>query len=140
MKRLSMAVTVTLTFALVGCDSGPITHPVSGKITIDGKQPPAGTKIDVAFVPVSGGSIAQTEADPSGQFTLVSANGSPGTQPGKYRVGITCMLSTPPAPSKGGETEVKLGSEPFESRQEVEVKPSDNSFTFDVPTPPRGRR
>ena len=78
------------------------------------------------------------QANSLGGFVVASADGTAGVEAGKYSVAITCILEPSSKTGEGGE--VLIGSEPIELREEVEVLPADNSFSFDISKPSRSRR
>ena len=87
--------------ALLGCNDGISTVPVSGKITKDGAPMPG---IGVTLVGVEGteamGLRGVTNAD--GGFSVVAAGGLDGAPKGKYKVLLLPPI-TPPDYSKVGK-------------------------------------
>lgn len=89
--RLGISLCLGVVAVLVGCGpSGFTFHPVSGKLTIDGKVP---ANVQISLYPVGGkGPIASGTVDAaSGQFQLTSNGGvnkpvGKGAVAGKYKV------------------------------------------------------
>ena len=86
MARPSLLLSVCAAVAIVGCGpTGPKTHPVTGKVTIDG-QPAKNCTIN--FQPVdSANQVASGLIEDDGSYTLYTGTtGTPGAMAGKYKV------------------------------------------------------
>jgi hypothetical protein len=86
---------------LLGCDSSGvgITYPVSGAITLNGKQLPESATVSVLFKPdTAKGNTSPFEpvgiVDENGQFT-VKTNGKEGAPPGWYKVVVSAFSGQP---------------------------------------------
>lgn len=95
-QRFALVCCGLLGLSLLGCDSGPGTVSVSGKVTIDGEPAPEGVRVN--FEPTGAeGETATGVVDASGNYTLYTGSqGHEGAMPGQY----TVYLSPPP---EGGE-------------------------------------
>ncbi|GIW94117.1 MAG: hypothetical protein KatS3mg110_2158 [Pirellulaceae bacterium] len=136
---------------LAGCNrqTGPKVYPVSGQVTMNG-QPV--TDVVVNFMPVDNdpAKMASGQVDSSGNYQLRSGSqGSPGAQPGRYKVYLTPVAPVPTEgqsyggqnPAAGGQSAgpPTAGSnlpQPWLSAAttplEVEVKPESNTINIDV--------
>lgn len=70
---------------VVGCDSGPPTAPVQGRVTYDGKPVPRGT---IRFYPVGGGATAVGQIASDGAYTLARKVPGDDVLLGEYKVVI----------------------------------------------------
>ncbi|MBC8870242.1 MAG: hypothetical protein H8E44_12535 [Planctomycetes bacterium] len=86
MARSLLLLSVCAAVAIVGCGtSGPKTHPVTGKVTID-DQP--AKNCTITFHPVdSANQVASGQVEDDGSYTLYTGtSGTPGAMAGKYKV------------------------------------------------------
>jgi hypothetical protein len=83
MKHLLTATILTVS-AFVGCGGGVQQTPVTGTVTLNGKEVADAV---VTFVPDAGGTIAVGSTDSSGKYQLGTTDG-PGAIPGAYSVKI----------------------------------------------------
>lgn len=104
-----------LILSAAGCGKGDPSHVrVSGTVTLNG-APLAGA--GVAFIPTGDtqGIGAEARTGPDGRYDLIDRRGTPGTQPGAYKVTISKRLlpngaevpaddRTPPIESPARET------------------------------------
>lgn len=141
-KSLALSAGV-LSLFIIGCgDSGPITVPVGGVITIGGEQPPArGTVYFTPIEPAPGHSTRPATAtfDTSGRYSVKTSEEGDGLVPGRYKVGIHCWKV---APQMGGPPPVSYIRQSFTSAQtsglEIVVKPDEKGTIekdYDVPKP-----
>jgi len=87
MKRGIFCVLPLAVCLIAGCGSkGPTMAPVSGTVTLDGKELDGAS---VNFVPAEGGRPATGQTDASGKFKLTYINPSDGAPVGKYKVGVS---------------------------------------------------
>lgn len=108
MKSKKLCV-ILLVAAAVGCDRGPATAPVHGKVTVGGKAVPTGT---VQFYSTTGGPPAVGQIRKDGSYVM--ARKVPGDEVvlGEYQVTIEAMASSSGARSDGPKTfEEELESE-----------------------------
>jgi hypothetical protein len=81
-------------FVLVGCgQNGPELHPVSGKVTADGRSLENAT---VVFHPVGGSADApkpRGKVGADGSFALTTHTAGDGAPPGEYRVTVELWLA-----------------------------------------------
>lgn len=93
---------------LAGCDSGPPTGQVTGKVTYEGKSVSTGS---IQFYPVKGGAPAVGSIKPDGTYTLARKVPGDGVLLGEYVVTIEAIeaaeVSNQPTSI---EEEVKMGS------------------------------
>src|SRR6187402_2127746 len=99
-KRASWSVLFWCLLALVtaGCGSKhPLTAPVKGKITIDGKPVTTGR---ISFHPVSGERPALANIQPDGSYSLTTFEDGDGALLGRHKVSIksTRIENAPPPP------------------------------------------
>lgn len=79
-------------FAMVGCDRGPETIPLEGRVTYGNQPLEFGT---VIFQP-SSGQPARGKIQPDGTFSLSTFRPGDGVVPGKHLVRITCYETDRP--------------------------------------------
>lgn len=98
----TLATVISGTTVISGCGGGPrgpVTAPVAGTVTYQGKPIP---KLSVAFLPDKG-MVATGTTDEQGQFTLMTSKPGDGAMPGSYRVSIKAVPdTTPPMPGFPG--------------------------------------
>lgn len=118
---------------LGGCDSGPSTIPVSGKVTVDGQPLSKGT---LRFIPdASKGNTLEIEPAATiegGSYTLYTS-GKPGAAAGAYKVAVVSQEeidSTNPVPPKS-PFDPKF-SDPQLTPLAVEVKTGAAPETYDL--------
>jgi hypothetical protein len=131
---------VVLVGALItGCDHGPPTVPVTGKVTFAGNPPPANGTI--TFMPVEAksglprrpGSGKFSPADAS--YEVTSFAPGDGLIPGRYQINISCY--TQPPTSAKPETFVTHNAVPENWTPEELVVPEDSDeleLNYDVPS------
>jgi len=121
---------------LVGCgSSGPDTHPVTGKVTIDGVAA-KGCTID--FHPLeTGNQMASGVIADDGSYTLLTGvSGTPGAMVGKYKVVVKAVSEDTGTGEEGSEPAyMASGEDPTEApaSQESDVVPKEYT---DVSTTP----
>jgi len=126
--------------AALGCGNNrPPTVPVSGKVTIDGKAPPAGGT--VWFTPdeaAAGFAMRPGTGDfaADGVFQAKTFAPGDGLLPGHYLVRIDCWKVAPNMEGKRTQSYLPAKYQnPQESGLELTVKPDDDPLTFDVEIP-----
>ena len=126
--------------AALGCgNKRPPTVPVSGKVTIDGKAPPAGGT--VWFTPdeaAAGFAMRPGTGDfgADGAFQAKTFVPGDGLLPGHYRVRIDCWKVAPNMEGKRTQSYLPAKYQnPQESGLELTVKPDDDPLTFNVEIP-----
>lgn len=132
--------------SLIGCDQGPQTVPVHGKVTYQGKPVPTGT---VRFHPVSGGAVAVGPIQSDGSYKLARKVPGDGVLPGDYQVTIEAIESSDAGPSgpitieqeleldiTEGPRSKALVPEKYAALESTDltasVKPGDNEINFDL--------
>ena len=144
---LSIAILVALTLGLcLGCFGDPELHPVTGKVTLQGKSY---ERLIVYFRPLQG-EISQFnmgvgETDGSGNLALRSSAGN-GLAAGTYRVAFSCMTvrGTGAVPGMDEKADDNQNIQMVErvptkyadlenSPVEFEVRAGTNEFIFDIP-------
>lgn len=144
--KIHRCIFLILTSLALGCGDPPL-HPVTGKVTLDGK---AYERLIVYFRPMDGKpsefNIGVGETDHTGKLTLRSTAGG-GLQKGMYRVSFTCVV---PANKSGAATGLsdeksdddrrlvtkELVPDEYASQEspvEFEVQSGDNVFEYDIP-------
>jgi len=128
-KSVWLAVATCLVAALVGCGD-PKLHPISGRVTLDGKPY---ERLLVYMRPMERDAtkfnIGVGETDSRGQLTLRSTAGD-GLEQGLYRVSFSCMVS-----SKAGQ-EVLSGSEKHDDdRTLVTEEKVPEPYSSDIDSP-----
>lgn len=128
----SLALTVIFTF--VGCESGPATEPVKGKVTANGAPVTGGS---LTFAPLSGQTLAAsepmtTDVKSDGTFALEK-----GAVAGKHRVIYTAPAMEFDAQAWDGKGEPPRAPEsPFDGMKpketEIEIKSGANDLTIDL--------
>lgn len=146
-SALSLLVCLTtLTLLFSGCGD-PTLHPLTGKVTLDGKPY---ERLIVYFDPI-GDQINEFnfgvgETDAEGNLGLRSSAGS-GLAAGNYRVSFTCLVQEKTGQAVGLSDEKdesyaavvpkELVPEPYNDRGrspvEFSIRRNDNVFTFDIP-------
>jgi hypothetical protein len=148
-KKFGFALAVVALSAVVsGCsESGPATHPVTGKITVGGAVPQG---VTLTFHPVGTQQSASAVIDAQGNYTLYTGNkGKPGAEAGKYKIVLgqgagqnaagqayqssgqqTGTSSAPPVPQLSFPAD---WTDPEKSPKEVEVTAGDNKIDIEVP-------
>lgn len=126
---------VFLTCATVGCSSGPDLEPVSGTVTLGGKNLDKGT---ITFLSAAGAPVSTEIKD--GAFALPKEKG---LAPGKYKVSIDSPdgktpeadPNAPPGPGGNFTSKNRIPADfNTQSKVEVEVKTGvPNQFMFTVP-------
>jgi len=136
---------VGLLIAAAGCDRGPRTVPVSGRVTFGGQPPPPGCVVN--FLPqgvelprgpgqnpmprVAGGC---GECDASGAFTVRCLGSRVGLKPGRYEVLLSCV-----APGRSpGDGPVSLVPPGF-AAPDLVVPAEARSVRCDISVPAAGR-
>jgi hypothetical protein len=123
---------------IAGCqETGPETHPVSGKVTIGG-QPAEG--LQVTFTPLeSGKEAASGNIGPGGEYTLYTGvDGKEGAPPGKYKVTLSDPGDSSYMETGTDPTTIETGRVPKEYRnvtttpKEVEVTAGENTINIDI--------
>jgi hypothetical protein len=141
-RFLGILLVFVATVPLTGCNGGggPETHPVTGKVTING-QPADG--LQVTFNPVEPGKEAASgNVGPDGKYTLYTGiQGKEGAPAGKYKI----TFSDPSDSSymdpgaSGDPTKSASGRVPAEYRtassspKEVEVTAGPNTIDIEIP-------
>lgn len=138
MARFVLLVLSAPLVLLGGCNSSS-THPVSGKLTVDGQPAPENTR--VTFQPVGEtGELASGAVDAQGNYTLYTGSqGEPGAGEGTYKVyvtpdssGIDYMESgTGPPPDAAGPFP-KEWTQPSTTPKQVEVSAGENTIDIDI--------
>ena len=145
--------TAAFCVVLWGCGSRPALHPISGKISLDGKTY---ERLIVYLrpldVPIQPYNLGVGETDAAGNLALRSTDGL-GLPAGKYRVSFSCIVNAKSRELIGisdskQDDDRRLVTEdivPFpyssdtESPFEFEVKSSgDNVLEFDIPADANG--
>lgn len=137
LARVLCLLLVATLLALPGCNSGPRTFPVHGKVTYKGKPVPNGT---VLFTPLTVGPTATGEIGKDGSYSLTTYKPGDGAVVGKYKVTIVAMedmtgrlpedrnpLPPPIIPDKYST----LGTTDLTG----EVNEGENTINFDLPDP-----
>jgi hypothetical protein len=114
-----------------GCNRGPKTAPVRGRVTYEGKPVPNGA---VAFIP-EGGTTATGEIGPDGAYTLTTFRKGDGAVLGAHKVVITALDA-----GKGGEAAASLPAPLIPVKYmnlattdlRAEVKDRENIIDFDL--------
>lgn len=128
------------TLAAAGCGGNrPQTVPVSGKVTVAGKAPPAGGAVwftpeeAAAGFPMRPG-IGDFAAD--GAFQAKTFAPGDGLLPGRYRLRIDCWKTPPNMEGKPSQSYLPAKYQnPQQSGLELNVKPGDDPITFDIDIP-----
>jgi hypothetical protein len=131
--RIVSGLLATVALGLAGCDSGPKTYPVKGKLVVQGSQRSL-EGVTIMFESVENPSVqASGYVNEDGSFELFSNQGKPGTLEGEHRI-----LIVPPEQEYGQN---KLVDDRFRayatSGLTRTVKPGDNDFTIEVEPPKR---
>jgi hypothetical protein len=125
---------------VVGCGpSGPKTHSVTGKVTIDG-EPAANVRI--TFQPVDeANQAASGTVESDGSYTLYTGvSGTPGAMAGKYKVVLTPDMGADTSymdsggtapPDTSGEVPEEY-RDPTTTPKEVEVTAGQNSIDIEI--------
>lgn len=92
--RLAIVLAIGLTSCQLGCDSGPPTAPVHGKVTYKGKPVSTGT---VTFYPTTGGRPAVGSINEDGTYELARKARGDGVILGDYKVTIEAVEAGTPA-------------------------------------------
>jgi hypothetical protein len=145
-KTRSLTPFLVACFCVVGCGD-PELHPVTGKVTLDGKAYP---RLLVYMRPIKGEvdkfRLGVGETDQTGSLTLRSTAGD-GLAEGKYRVSFSCMVAKGGGvdelnPNEKYDDNPKLITEelvplPYasdaDSPVEFEISPGTNEFVYDIP-------
>lgn len=116
-----------------GCNSGPSTVQVSGKVTVDGQPLPKGS---LRFIP-DAGKGNKLEVEPAGTIEggsySIFTSGKPGAPAGSYKVAVVSegeIDSTNPAPPKS-MVDPKF-SDPQTTTLSVEVSPTAQPGAYDL--------
>jgi hypothetical protein len=129
---MHMALCTILFLGLSGCGPNrPATVPVSGKVTFDGKPPPAAGALYFRPKDLGDGKSkrpAPALFDTSGRYEVSAWEGTKGLVPGTYMVGVECWKSLPTMDGKPGVSYVAKDFKP----PELVVKPDEDSISFDV--------
>jgi hypothetical protein len=133
---------------VLGCggDSGPPkvdVHPVTGKVTVDGKALTGCTIVFSTENPEVGAESGYSgELGADGSYTLTGNDGAAGAAPGKYKVTFTLPLEAAKAAMTAGDGEPgsEVAASPFPkeyasaetSPKEVEVTAGDNVIDLEL--------
>jgi hypothetical protein len=109
LRRFVSSMALLTVGVLVGCGSGvkpevvPPLHPVSGKVTLDGKPI---DKVAVTFVPAENnkGNGGSGSTDAEGRFNLKYRNGEDGIPAGDYIMVCTKLTMPDGSPIPEGQT------------------------------------
>lgn len=93
-RYLALVLAIATATGLVGCDRGPSTAPVHGKVTYKGKAVPIGT---VTFYPTEGGRPAVGSIREDGSYELARKQLGDGVILGDYKVTIEAVKAAPSA-------------------------------------------
>ena len=145
MKKYCALLVATLLVAVfaTGCGPKPIkTEGVTGTIKLDGTPQ---KDVNVYFIPVEqGGSSGYAKTDENGFYKLQTLLGAAeaGTTPGKYKVKFDYQIQIEDGTMmENGQEIPKYKSQPGLAKKwtseetsgvEVEVKPGDNTFDFEI--------
>jgi hypothetical protein len=114
-----------------GCDGGPRTYTVSGKVTLDGEAIPVG---HILFIPED--RALRTEGGPirNGDYSFQA-------RAGRKRVEITASRQDPNAPTAMGPTYVDYIPQKYNVQSKLKVEVSaDRKNEFDFPLDSNGAR
>ena len=135
-----LAASAALTLAAGGCGGGrPQPVPVSGKVTVAGKAPPAGGA--VWFTPEEAASgfpmrpgIGDFAAD--GAYQAKTFAPGDGLLPGRYKLRIDCWKTPPNMEGKPKQSYLPAKYlNPQQSGLELNVQPGADPITFDIDIP-----
>ena len=82
LQYCSIAIGIATTITFVGCNSGPATTEISGKVSVAGKPIDDG---DITFQPLAGGGFTSSGKITNGQYRL---SGESGLLEGEYLVKV----------------------------------------------------
>lgn len=131
MKTLCLTILASSLLVITGCGGAPADQPdvgtVSGVVTLDGSPLPNAT---VVFNPADGeGRSSSSTTDDSGRYVLSYTAKIFGAKVGKHKVSITTEANSEESESKSAQIPSKYNTE---TELEVEVKPGENDFPFDL--------
>jgi len=137
-----------LLLGAVGCNRGPHTVPVSGRVTYEGEpvgaNPKAMFPASISFLPTQSGEGAPLRPascviDSEGKYELSSFSANDGVQPGEYNVVIVSILSGPTLlePNKPEVWEIpQRYGRPGDSGLKVTIPDQRARLTFDFDLEP----
>jgi hypothetical protein len=134
-RRIFVAMISLSLLNLSGCDTGPYTVPVRGRVTFDGKDwPAAGT---LYFLPIEAATgfpkrPGLAPFDTTGKFAAQTFISGDGLFPGHYRLHVACWQVPPSMANPAGKSYVPAKfRNPSSAGLEVIVKPGDKSVDID---------
>jgi hypothetical protein len=133
--RLGLAVGLALLLVLCGCDSGPKTIPVSGKVTFNGGKPPGPGSIYFNTDSQAGGSTrpGTAEFDADGNYTTKTFTPGDGLLPGKYVLRVDCWKMPP---NMDGKPVVSFIPDKYQDAAKsgltLTVEPNAKPITFNI--------
>ena len=133
----SLAFVIAVALILTACGSNlPKTVRVSGRVTFDGKAPPAAGS--VYFLPVEAAEgfpsrPATGEFDATGHYRATTFEAGDGLMPGKYIMSIECWQSPPTLEGTPTKSYVPIKYQTAQSSGlKVDIDPSARTQTVDL--------